>query len=443
MIFGSAFAQSPKQCEVSDQFLENVIAQIRAGNKTIIKSLNNCFKVNRNLILKATLADLDQFQYADNVLKEDEIFVNRILKVYPDVLQYVSPKLLSSERFMQNATYIHRDSLKYAVPELKDNKIFMTKMITIDSRNYIFASPRLREDEKIAEIAFSDDGLLIEFAPQKIKDNFNLAKMAVNSNSQAIEFISDELKNNQEIKSLIQQGISPEEIANLKKFLEENYTETESQKGLAVNIVNRAKFFEKNIFAQRNFVTKWHRMKKMSYDDNRENLTLIDVESRNYPVSWRQDFKNYPLLSDKVTNFFKKHNIDDSTIDNLRTTFFWLVKSNLPTVAFNIYGLRESKDSALGPEFADVTSLTVIAQKQGDRWNMTVVEVIFSSEIKTNVAYSNGHKRYILWDLYQINENDNNPKIIFKVEDKFRDYFEVYEEQNGGKYNKILEYKFY
>ena len=28
-------------------------------------------------------------------------------------------------------------------------------------------------------------------------------------------------------------------------------------------------------------------------------------------------------------------------------------------------------------------------------------------------------------------------KIIFKVEDKFDDYFEVFEEQNGGKYQMI------
>lgn len=437
------WAQDIRECKVSDQFIDDVAKRLKRGDANIVKSLPSCYRLNRDLILRTSLVDPKQFQYADESLKQDEIFVNRILKVYPEVLKYAAPNLRKSKRFMENATYLQRDSLKFADQSLQDNKIFMTKMVTIDSRNYLFCSKRLKSNKNIAEIAFSDNGLLIEEAPDDIRSDLKLAKVAIKANSWAFDFIAKDLQKNKELKAMVKDRTSIESIDDLKKFLKDNYTSTKSEKGFAVIIENQAKFFEKNILAKRNYVTKWHRMRNLAYDDDIENLTLIGVETKNFPMTWSKDFANYPLLKEKIERFLKKHNIDDSTIENMKTTYFWFIKNDLPTVAFNIYGLRESGDNALGPEFADVTSLTVIAQKQGERWNMSVIEVIFSSEIRTNVAYRNGHKRYVLWDLYKVNDEDKSPKVIFKVEDKFREYFEVYEEQSGGKYNKILEFKLY
>jgi hypothetical protein len=39
--------------------------------------------------------------------------------------------------------------------------------------------------------------------------------------------------------------------------------------------------------------------------------------------------------------------------------------------------------------------------------------------------------------LYKTKLEENNPKIIFKVSDYLSDFFEVYEEQSGGKYQMI------
>ena len=41
----------------------------------------------------------------------------------------------------------------------------------------------------------------------------------------------------------------------------------------------------------------------------------------------------------------------------------------------------------------------------------------------------------------QINENDKNPKIIFKIEGAVSDYMELYEEQINGKYRLTLKSK--
>jgi len=270
--------------------------------------------------------------------------------------------------------------------------------------------------------------MLIESAPDIVKSNYKLAKIAINSNKNAFEFLSKELRNNKDLKKLSKTNVSAKDLDELKNFLQTHYIDSESQDGFAVKIINQGKFFSSKMLVDRKYI------------NDKEKLSMIAVENRNHQQSWRNDFANYPLLRDKVTRFFKKHNIDDITIDNMRTTYFWAIKDDLPTVAFNIYSLRTSQDEALGPEFSDISSLTIITQKQGERWNLSVIEVIFSSEVRLDMSYLNGHKKYILWDLYKISEDDKSPKVIFKVEDRFKEYFEVYEEKSGGKYNKILTY---
>lgn len=436
-------ANAQNNCQLSQFEIDKIIFNAKIKKLSTISHFPKCYKNNRKLILKLSFINPNFFEHADNILKEDELFINRILKVHPSILQYASKTLRGNIRFMQNATYIQRDSLNYATISLKNNKNFMKKMVTIDSRNYLFLSKDLKSDIEIAKIAFMDNGLLIKDAPKDIKSNLEIAKIAIKSNNQAIDFLSNDLKKNKEILALSKSDNKIISNKELRDFLIKNYTETRSQKGLAINIINQGKYFKDNILAQRRFVTKWHHLRDSNDNSDDYKVSLIEVNSRNIPISWQDDFKNYPLLIKKVNKFLKKHNIDDSTIDNLKTTYFWLIKNDLPTIAFNIYGIRSSKDSAIGPEFSDITSLTVIAQKQGERWNMSVIEVIFSSEVKTDIAYLNGHKKYILWDLYKIDDSDLSPKVIFKVEDRFREYFEVYQEQSGGKYHKIQTYKMY
>jgi len=432
------FAQEATQdCFTNDEITNRILRHVEQKDPKAIKSLPDCFKLDRTLILKASLIDPTTFEFAAQILKEDESFVRRLLKVNPQILQYASPKLRANPIFMEHATYLNREALQYADPKLLNNKLFMQRMIKIDSKNYMLASERLREIPEFAEMAFLDNGLLLSFAPDKIKADKKLVKIATKSNNSAFAFASDQLKKDKELLKLSEKksSINQEELG---KFLRENYVTQEKKKNLGFIIGNRDKFFKKNKLIGRNYVTKWQKNLNF-YDDGQfsEEMRLMTVESRNYPILWRQDFRKYPDLIKKIEKFFTNHNIDESTIENLSTTYLWKIKSEPLTLAFNIYLLRDSKDSELGPDFADVTSLTAIAQKQKGKWHMTVVEVIFDSEIKVDVIYQNGHKKYVVWDLYKNDKNDKNPKIIFKIEDRFRDYFEIFEEQSGGKYQMI------
>lgn len=437
------FAQEKNQdCFISFEAREAILDQVTKNNPNAIKSLPACFKLDRKLIFKAALIDAAQFENSAQLLKEDENFVGRLLKVNPIILKFASSKLRQDQIFMEHATYLNRDALQYGDSTLLDNKIFMKKMITIDSRNYIFASERLKQNQELAEIALSDDGLLLAEAPKEIRSNLKLIKIALKSNSLAIDFVADELKKDKEIQYLAGKGsslkssISKEEMT---KFLQENYVIDEKKKNLGLVISNKAKFFGKQKIIARNYVTKWQRSIDYSGPIITADLHLISVDSHNYPIRWKEDFRKYPTLIKKIENFFLKHNIDESTINDLSTTYLWKVKSDPLTFVFNLYLLGDSDDADLGVDFANITSLTAVVQQRNKKWEMTVVEVIFNSEIKVDVAYENGHKRYVLWDLYAVDKKDKNPKIIFEIDDRFKKYFEIFEEQSGGKYKMIYQ----
>lgn len=417
-------------CDPNESDIHLILGEIKKRKGDVFRTIPDCLKLNRKLMMRAAIVDASEFQYASDILKEDESFVHRMLEINPEVLVFAAPSLRCDPKFMEEATYLNRNALKYADEKLLNNKIFMRNMIRIDAQNYMFASERLRALTEFAKPAFADNGLLLQYAPENIRNTKELVTIAVKSNAEALKFASKKLQENKDLKKLATKKSSIKSEDELHKFLLENYIDISNKKNVGIIIGNRMKFFGDNKIIDRNYVTKWQR----SYDINEENLRLISADSRNYPISWKQDFKKFPVLIEKIEKFLHNRNVDQNTINNLRTTFFWKVKKNPQTVVFNLSLLRDSKDAELGPKFGNVTSLTAIAQKQGEKWDLSVVEVIFDSEIKIDLGYENGLKRYILWDLYKNDAKDENPKIIFKVEDRFYEYFEVFAEENNGKY---------
>ncbi len=431
LLSSSVFAQ--EACDNTALYYDQILQEVSKKNPQAISQLPECFKLDRTLILKAALIDPSQFQNAADALQEDQIFISRLLKISPEILQFAAPEVRSDSDFMEKATYLNRPALQYASWTLLDNKLFMRRMIEIDSLNYKFASDRLKMIPEFASRAFSDNGLLLEFAPQQVKSDKKLVKIAVTSNSASLDFAADSLKEDKELKKLAATQSSIKSPEDLQKFLQENYLVDAEKKELGKIVGNQAKFFPKNKIIDRSYITKWQK----TPDGLKEDWRLISANSRNYQNSWHEDFKKYPDLVKKIEKFFLNHNVAENTVENLTTTFLWRIKSKPLTLAFNLYLLRNSADDDLGPDFVDATSFTVIATKHDKKWEMTVIEVIFDSEEKTKISYEDGLRRYVLWDLYLTDKKDKNPKIIFKVSDPFSEHFEVFEEQKGGKYQKI------
>jgi hypothetical protein len=432
-------------CLETEAYYDAILDEIKKGNETAINQLSPCFALDRNLILKATLIDAEQFQYANEILQEDELFVKRLLKISPKILQFASPEIRGNEIFMQQASYISRDALKYGAWKLLDNKDFMKKMIEIDSYNYQFASDRIKNIKEYAKIAFTDNGALLEFAPLEIKNNKEIIKIALKSNNDAFQFLLPELQKDKELKELAKHQTSIGNQQDLIDFINQNYIASAKSKNLTYKIANQGKFFAKNQLINRNYITKWQEFIDYSKRDGvhfARQTKLISADKRNYHLSWRKDFKKYPQIIQKIEKFLIKRNIAENILDNLYTTYIWEIQKKPLTVAFNIYLMRESGDEAMGSNFINITSMTaILRQKSKNDWQMTIVEVILDSEIEVSPSFENGHKKYILWDLYEVDKNDKNPKLIFKVEDDLENYFEVFEAQANQKYKKILEVK--
>lgn len=424
-------------CEnISEDLFEKAIYDIQNYDIDLIEKLPNCFRSNRNLILKAVFFNPSQFKNSSNNLKLDKNFIKQLIKVSPATLKYADEKIRSDAIFMASATFLSRDSLRYATKDLTDNKIFMRQMIKNDSRNYIFASPRLKELEEFAKIAFKDNGMLLIYAPENIKNNKDLVRIAFESNRLSIKYADISLQKDEEfVIKKNPEGLSLH--AKLSDFLNTNYIIEDKEGNFGYKISNKAKQFPSNKLIDRNYVVKWQKIVNQNINNQSEQLKLIPVKSRNFNISWREDFKEYPKLIEKIEKFLKKREVDDITINSLETTYFWKIKDNPLTFGFNLYLLRDSSNSALGANFANITSLTAIVQKKGNGWTMTVIEVVFNSEVEMSVNYENGHKNYIIWDLYS---NNNSQYIIFKTRENFKDFFEIFSEKNGGKYE--LFYRF-
>jgi len=426
------------KCEdLGDKLINAALNDIKKYDIDLISKLPNCFRGSRKLILRAILIDPSQFKHATKILRSDKNFIRHLVRIDPRTLKYSNKDVRGDSFFMERATFLSRDSLQYATLKLRNNKLFMGEMIDNDSRNYIYASNRLKKVKDFAEMAFSDNGMLLVHAPQEIKEDYELVAIAFKSNNLSIKYADQSLKDEKKFKLEEVDYTVKVPHDELVKFIHEHYVIEAEDEHLGYRIGDRAKFFKDNIIVDKNYVVKWQRALSQNINRTFSRYSLIAVNSRNLNEAWKDNFANYPELADKIERFFLKREVDQITVDSLETTYLWEISDEPLTLVFNLYLLRNNSNMELGTNFSNVTSLTAIAQKRNDRWRLSVVEVIFDSEIEMEIEYKHGHKKYILWDLYNKGAEDEIPKVIFQTQDGFKKHFEIFHEKTGGKFNMI------
>ncbi len=443
-IFFSNRLLAQDYCSSPQKYYDVILSEVAKKNPNVIENLPACLKQDRNLIFKVLLIDKSQFQNVSENLHEDKLFIKRVIKADPEILKYVAPEVRSDPYFMEDAIYINRDALRYSSWSLLDNKLFMKKMLDLDSDNYRYASDRIKSLEEFARPALEDNGLLLEFSPPNVKSNKEFVKIAINSDKNAIKFVNPKLALDQELIDLAKDSDPMPSALELENYLHKNYIERHPKKNLGEFISNKAKFFKDAQIIDHNFITKWNKsynLEKVQIGELKEEWRLNPIERRNYANSWIEDFQKYPELINRIQKFFIKRHVLSDAISDLRTTFLWKIKDKPLTLAFNLYGISNATDEILSTNFSNVNSITAIAQFQEKKWRLSIIDVIFDREIKIDAIYENGHKKYILWDLYKINEKDKNSKLIFKIEDAICDYFQIFKEQPNGRYKIAYQSK--
>jgi len=424
-------------CDVYPQETSYLLSQIEIDNKMPIRAMDDCKKANRHLFAQIIEANPDYFQFASDSIKDDEIFISKFVAINPHILKYISERLSSDEFFMFKMAKIYPEALKYGSPKLTDNKKFIKKMITINPKNFIYGSTRLQNDEEIALLVVRSDGRMLKFASDQIQNNKKVVIEAVKSYSLAAKFASNQLQKDSEVKKMSRK-IDYSFLENFDRFLKENYG------GLGVgpdgirgyHIVNMAKFFPEKQIIYQSYITKWERVYKDGVETDDLRLAAQSTQS----VGWKDVFKDYPQLIKAIENIFIANQIDANTIEALNVVSFWEVSKTPKVVAFDLYLLRQIDNKYLNADISNVVSLSAIAkEKKNKKWEINVVSSTFDADLKMSVAYKNGHKRYKIWDIYQINKKDKNPKILFKVEDKDGEYFDLFVKQINDRYASIYK----
>ncbi len=424
-------------CDVSREEISYFLDQIKIDNKPPIRAMDNCKKANHHLFAKIIGANPAYFKFASDSLKDDEVFISKFVAINPQILKYISDRLSGDEYFMFKMARIYPEALKYASSKLTNNKSFMMKMVRISPKNFIYGSDRLQDDKELALLAIKNNGKMFKFVSDRLQDNKKVVIEAIKSYSLAVDFASQRLQKNSRVKRMVKK-INYSFLENFDQFLRENHG------GLGVgpdgvrgyHIVNMAKSFPEKQIIYQPYITKWERVYKNGIETNDLKLTTQSTQS----IGWKDVFSDYPKLIKAVEDVFIANQIDANTIDALNPVSFWIVSKKPKVVAFDLYLLRRVDNQYLSADVANIVSLTAIArQKRNKKWEINIVESTFDADLKMSVDYKGGHKRYRIWDIYQINKKDKNPKILFKVEDRDGEYFELFVRQINGRYASIYK----
>jgi hypothetical protein len=422
-------------CDVSKEETEFLLSYVKKGNRPQIRSMDECKKANRKLFAKIIDVDPRYFGFASDSLKDDQAFIGKFVAQNPIILNYISNRLKADRFFMSKMMRVYPHALKYASPKLTDNKGFMADMINLNPRNFQFASYRLQADKNIALLAVKNSGKMLKYASDNLQDDKEVVLEAIKSYNLSINFASIRLQDDREMQKL-SNTISYNFLSNFDYFLRNNY------KGIAVgpggsrgyHIVNMAKFSPELQAIYRPYVTKWERVYENGVETSDLRLAVKDVNN----FGWELDFIDYPDLTQNIKDIFAANLVDENTVSALNTISLWQVSDEPEVVAFNLYLLRQADNKYLKSNFANITSLTAIARlKDNYEWEISIVDAIFDADLQMNIAYKSGHKRYKIWDIYKDGENDKEPKILFKVEDKDAEYFELFVKQLNGRYASI------
>lgn len=417
-------------CAISNDKIADLFFDIK-NNIIKIESLNRCQKQNSFLFsLLINNIDPHYLKYSDQSLTANPSFIIKFLPLDYQIMQYISDPLKRNREFVLNAAKINIDILKYVNPIILDDREFAIKLININPKSFLYLSDKLQGDAKLTMMALKLDADIFPNILDDLRSQEKIIDQAVISHPFNYQLLTKEQQESDFIKTL---KILPNSDNKLffKKYLKEQYANSEIGMNImkGYKITNRASnFFDDMVFFQR-YPAYWQ--KYPIINDQFGYKLVIDRKNVN---NWEDKFNKYPDLIIKIKDFLS-NKIGNLAIDSMSAISIWEISDQ--EIIFNLYGLRTIDDEQISDEIINVNSLTAIAILEDNKWQLNIIDAIYDSNIKTDISYQNGHKRFYIWDLYE--DSDNNLSIIFKIEDKYSQYFKIYQEDKIGNYKEFYQ----
>lgn len=435
LIFPNISYSSLPICNISNQKIADLIFEISQNNK-LIYNLTRCQKRSKFLFsILINNIDPHYIKYADQSLKSNPSFFIKFLPLDYKIIKYAANNLKRNKEFILNAVKSNIEILQYVNPILLNNKEFAKKLINLNPGSYLYLSYKLQMDLDLAIMALKSDPSIFPNIPERLRSIDKVTEEALISHPFNYQLLSISKKKKdwvQELKILP----DPDRSLFFKKYLQQEYANSNIFRGY--KIAYQAKnYSEDRVFFQ-NYPVKWQKYSQIN--DQFGYKISNDINSQN---NWQDKFSQYPGLSQKIIEFLSQK-ISNFAINSMQPIAIWKISDQ--KIIFNLYSIRDIIDKEIDEEIINVNSLTAIAIWDNDQWYLNIVDAIYDSNIKTNIAYKNGHKRFYIWDLYK--DEEYNMAIIFKIEDEYSEYFKIYQEdlmgnfkefyQLGGYYEKII-----
>ena len=161
---------------------------------------------NPNVILEASLSYDKAIQFADNKLKSDKIFLEKVLKNNPNSIQYIENQFLDSHDFLLNlmigfGTDKHKYSLifNYLPKQIREDKEFTLKALKINDRIANWIDEKFKNDKEIV-LEMLKRGETKFYSPYAtFKSDREVVLEAVKVDIYGLEYCDDKFKSDKEI----------------------------------------------------------------------------------------------------------------------------------------------------------------------------------------------------------------------------------------------------
>ena len=480
-----AFITSLEDCKKANRQFFSQIIEI---NPDYFRFADESLKNDQFFVSQIALANLEIFKHTAKKLKSDPFFMEKIVRSHPEAMKYADDKLKDGKSFMKKMIAINPKHFVFASQKLHNNKKLALMAINKDGMMLEFASKRLQNDKEVVVAALKANNLAIEFVSEDLMQDEEIQQLA-ESNVDFLEDFDTILKENYAGLAVGVNGARGYKIINLAKNFDnsqliyrpfttkwqqiiEDYRETaqvefitkkkikKSWKDDLVNYPELVKQIEEIFLKQKidqntidnlQIISLWQVQKEP--ETLAINLYLIRGAKSQYLKDQIANVNSLTLIARNVSNLEEEEQEEDmvkedsaaKTNTNQKSTAIGEIAEEITEAISNIIPLakekEEVKNEEKNQEHKEVEESTIEAKENPptNQWKITVINANFDANLKMDLAFKNGHKRYEIWDLFKVNAEDENPKIILRIEDKNSEYFEVYSKQINNGYALIYQ----
>ena len=418
-------------------------------------------------------------------LRLNKLFFKEIAQIYSHSLEYAAITILDNNAFMKDLIDINSGNFLYASERLRNDFNFTLEAVKKDGDNLKYASDKLRDNKKIVIAAINSYLPAVNYASFRLRNkNENIRNLLKSlQDAKFLNNIGSFLRGQYSGIAVGPGGARGYRIVNKAKYLKKE------------PIINkddylRWRYVSKSSDNDKIFITTTD-LKRMSWKFDLKKypkLTkkidkilnkYLDKKTADtmFITSLWQISENPEILVIDLNLVRNSRNIYNKSTDS-NTSYVTLIafadnkeansvsinqsnssielnkgidndpeesaknkkgKSVLSKVR-NIFSRKKSdkneaevNDAEIGEE-KDIDDIS----RKNKEWFVTVINSSFDIDLRSNILFEDNHKSYEFWDIYNQN-NLKDPAIVFKVEDRNSEYFEIFFRQINNQYYKLYK----